>query len=126
MDGVVPWTYQMSQGSNGNPFTVLDGPEIMVAYSGVNGPIPTPTWEAIRDGINDYKYIYLLEKYISTEKNYKNSKAHLIDEKLKQFKQNLGRRPSPEETAYGDWSPDAFAKNRRQIIEWAMEIQKNR
>jgi hypothetical protein len=126
VDGVVPWTYQMSQGSNGNPFTVLDGPEVMVAYPGINGPIPTPIWEAIRDGINDYKYIYLLEKLIKAEQNRKNPKAHLIDEKLKQFKQNLGRGASPEEAQYGDWSPDAFAKNRRQIIEWAMEIQKNR
>jgi hypothetical protein len=122
VDGVVPWTYQMSQGSNGNPFTVLDGPEVMVTYPGIKGPISTPVWESIRDGINDYKYIYQLEKYIYAKKKHKNSKAFLIDEKLKQFKQNLGRRPGPEESVYGDWSPNSFAKNRKQIVKWLLEL----
>ena len=115
----------MSQGSNGNPFTVLDGSEIMVAYPGVNGPIAAPTWEVLREGINDYKYIYLLEKLISAEKNRKNPKAQSIDEKLRQFKQNLGKEPSPEEAAYGDWSPQSFEQKRKQIVDWAMELSKN-
>jgi hypothetical protein len=125
VNGVIPWTYQMSQGSNGNPFTVLDGPEIMVAYPGVNGPIPTPIWEAIRDGINDYKYIYLLQQLISSEKKLNNPVAYSLDGKLRQFKQNLGKGPGPEEAEYGDWSPDSFDKRRKQIVEWAMELQKN-
>jgi hypothetical protein len=122
VDGVVPWTYQMSQGSNGGPFTVLDGPEIMVAYPGVNGPIAAPTWEVIREGINDYKYVYLLEKLISAEKYRKNPVAYSIDGKLRQFKQNLGKGPGPEEAEYGDWSPGAFTKYRKQIIEWLIEL----
>jgi hypothetical protein len=123
VDGVVPWTYQMSQGSNGNPFTVLDGAEIMVAYPGVHGPIPTPVWEAIRDGINDYKYIYLLEKLISEGKVMGNSAALRIEQQLTELKQKIGKSPGPEENDYGDWSPAAFEKKRKQIVEWAMELQ---
>jgi hypothetical protein len=115
----------MSQGSNGNPFTVLDGAEIMVAYPGVNGPIPTPTWEAIRDGINDYKYIYLLEKMISEEKARGNPVALRIEQQLMQLKQNLGESPGQEENEFGDWTPESFEKRRKQIVEWAMELQKN-
>jgi hypothetical protein len=122
VDGVVPWTFQMSQGCNGNPFTVLDGPEVMVAYPGVNGPIPTPTWEAIRDGINDYKYIYLLKKLISSEKAKGNPKANLFESQLQQFKQNLGQAPGEEEDQFGDWSPESFSKRRKQIVEWAFEL----
>ena len=122
VDGVVPWTFQMSQGCNGNPFTVLDGPEVMVAYPGVNGPIPTPTWESIRDGINDYKYIYLLKKLIASEKAKSNPKANLIESQLQQFKQNLGQAPGEEEHQFGDWSPESFAKGRKQIVEWALEL----
>lgn len=124
VDGVVPWTFQMSQGCNGNPFTVLDGSEIMVAYPGVNGPIPTPTWEAIRDGINDYKYIYLLEKLISAEKARENPAALRIEKQLVQLKKNPGKSPGLEENDFGDWLPEIFDKRRKQIVEWAMELQK--
>jgi hypothetical protein len=124
VDGVVPWTYQMSQGSNGNPFTVLDGPEVMVAYPGVNGPIPTPTWEAIRDGVNDYKYIYQLEKLIREEKAKGNSTVVGIEQQLIQMKQNSGKRPGPEENDYGDWAPETFEKHRKQIIEWLLQLMR--
>lgn len=123
VNGVAPWTFQMSQGSNGNPFTVLDGPEIMVAYPGVNGrPIPTPTWEAIRDGINDYKYIYQLEKLISAEKARENPAALRIERQLAQLKKNLGKSPGLKENDFGDWLPETFDKRRKQIVEWAMEL----
>ena len=124
VDGVVPWTYQMSQGSNGNPFTVLDGPEIMVDYPGINGPISTPTWEAIRDGINDYKYIYQLEKLIRAEKARGNLMALSIENQLAQLKQNIGKLPSPEENDFGDWTPEAFEKHRKQIIEWLLQLMR--
>jgi hypothetical protein len=122
VDGIVPWTFQMSQGCNGNPFTVLDGPEVMVAYPGIKGPIPTPTWETIRDGINDYKYIYLLKRLISVAKGRGNAKANLIEQKLQQFKQGLGQAPSEEEDQFGDWPPESFSKRRKQIIKWALEL----
>lgn len=125
VDGVVPWTYQMSQGCNGNPFTVLDGPEVMVAYPGINGPIPTTTWEAIREGINDYKYIYLLKKWIASEKAKSNPKANLIESQLQQFKQNLSRAPGEEEHQFGDWLPESFSKSRKQVIEWALELYRS-
>jgi hypothetical protein len=125
VDGVVPWTFQMSQGCNGNPFTVLDGPEVMVAYPGVNRPIPTPTWEVIRDGINDYKYIYLLKNLISAAKLKGNPKANLIESQLQQFKQNLGQAPGEEEHQYGDWAPESFEKKRKQIVEWVLELNQS-
>ena len=125
VDGVVPWTFQMSQGCNGNPFTVLDGPEVMVAYPGVNRPIPTPTWEVIRDGINDYKYICLLKNLISAAKLQGNPKANFIEKQLEHFKQDLGRAPDEEEHQYGDWAPESFSKKRKQIVEWALELNQS-
>lgn len=122
VNGVVPWTYQMSQGCNGNPFTVLDGPETMVAYPGINGPISTLTWEAIRDGINDYKYIYLLKRLISAANLRGNPKAKFIERQLEQLKQDMGRAPGEDEHQFGDWSPGSFAKKRKQIVEWALEL----
>jgi len=122
VDGVVPWTYQMSQGCNGNPFTVLDGPERMLAYPGVDGPITTPTWEAIRDGINDYKYIYRLRKLISAEKEKGNPRASVIERQLRELKQNLENESAQNESEFGDWTPESFEKNRKLIVNWALEL----
>ena len=91
---------------------------------GVNGPILTPIWEAIRDGINDYKYIYLLEKLISEGKAKGHSVALRIEQQLMQMKQNPGESPGSEENEFGDWTPEAFEQKRKQIVEWAMELQK--
>jgi hypothetical protein len=123
--GVVPWTYQMSQGSNGNPFTVLDGPEVMVAYPGGDGPIPTPTWEMIREGINDYKYIYKLKKLIAAEKAKGNPSAFRIEGELEAFKRRLGESPGPEEGRFNDWSPESFDSRRREITAWIIELYQN-
>jgi hypothetical protein len=120
--GVVPWTYQMSQGSNGNPFTVLDGPEIMVTYPGVDGPITTPTWETIREGINDYRYIYLLTTLIDQGKKQGSLVALRIEQQLTRFKASLGRPPGPAEGEEGDWPSDTFEKRREQIVNWILEL----
>ena len=120
--GVVPWTFQMTQGCNGNPFTILDGTEVMVAYPGINGPITTPTWESIRDGINDYKYIYQLEKLICSEKAKGNPKAAIIEHQINQLKYNLSDYPGIKENIFGDWHPTSFKKRREQIIKWMFEL----
>ncbi|MBS1114028.1 MAG: hypothetical protein H6Q92_1791 [Nitrospirae bacterium] len=121
--GVVPWTFQMSQGCNGNPFTVLDGAEGMVAYPGEKGDIlSTPLWEIIREGINDYKYIYLLERMILSEKKKGNRMASAIEQKLKHFKESLGQGPGWEENRFGDWTPERFETRRNQIVDWVLEL----
>jgi Domain of unknown function (DUF4091) len=122
VQGVVPWTYQMSQGSNGNPFTVLDGPEIMVTYPGKDGPISTPIWESIREGINDYRYICLLEKLITAAKENGNPAADRIEKQLHLLQQQHGRQPGFRENDTGDWSAVAFDKKRAQIAAWALEL----
>jgi hypothetical protein len=123
VDGVVPWTFQMSEGCNGNPFTVLDGPEVMVAYPGVKGPVTTPTWEAIRDGINDYKYIFQLKRLIAAGKERGEPRASEIATRLEKLKKSLGRGPGVEEGEYGDWTPDAFEQRRGQIVDWILELK---
>ncbi len=120
--GVAPWTYQMSQGSNGNPFTVLDGPEIMVTYPGREGVLSTPVWEAVREGINDYRYIYRLERLIASARKRKGSRAGAIERRLLELKRAYPRAPGAEGFVYGDWPPDSFEKRRRDIIDWACKL----
>jgi len=67
--GISPWSFQTSQNAAGDPYTDLDSvkgrPELMVAYPGVDGPVLTPEFEALREGIDDGKYGYQLELRIA-------------------------------------------------------------
>jgi hypothetical protein len=123
VNGVVPWTFQMTQGCGGNPFNVLDGSEVMVAYPAVNGVISTPVWETIREGINDYKYIYLLTKMISEAKAQGNANAESLEKRLEALRHEPGKAPQPMEGEFGDWTPESFAGKRNMIIKWALEAQ---
>jgi hypothetical protein len=118
VNGVAPWTYQMSPGSNGNPFTVLDGPEIMVAYPGAHGPLPTPVWEAIREGITDYKYIYRLERLIASAKRRGIPRAAEIERRLAYMKRASAAPPHSEEGRFGDWAPESFDRRRNDLVAW--------
>ncbi len=68
--GIVPWTFQTSENANGDPYSDIDTsagrPEVMVAYPGTDGPILTPEYEAVREGIDDGKIAYLLETRIES------------------------------------------------------------
>jgi hypothetical protein len=70
--GVAPWTFQTSENAAGDPYTDLDAirrPEVMVAYPGTDGPMPTPEYEAMREGIEDGRYAYLLKTLIEAAGN---------------------------------------------------------
>jgi len=70
--GIAPWTFQASENAAGDPYTDLDArvrPEVMVAYPGMDGPMLTPEYEAMREGIDDGKYAYVLETRIEYSKN---------------------------------------------------------
>lgn len=121
VNGVVPWTYQMSRGSNGNPFTVLDGPEIMVAYPGADGPLPTPVWEAIRDGITDYRYIYRLERLIAAKRR-NSPRAAEIERRLAYMKHASAAPPHSEEGRFGDWAPESFDRRRNDLVAWVRTL----
>ena len=75
-------------GSHGDPFNDFDGVEYrapepadqLLAYPQMKeknnwksylGPIPTIAWESIREGINDYKYLYVLQQTITQALNSK-------------------------------------------------------
>ncbi len=70
--GIVPWTFQTSENAGGNPYTDLDAdrrPEVMVAYPGMDGPMLTPEYEAVREGIDDGRYAFVLETRIAGAKS---------------------------------------------------------
>lgn len=116
--GITPWTFQTTENAAGNPYTDLDnagGAEVMIAYPGLDGPITTPEYEAVREGIDDGRYAYLLEILIEKAKN-----------SPKSSQQNLGLRA---EAAYRHLlvasekaSLEEMDANRKTIINWILRL----
>lgn len=65
VDGMSSWTFQNTQNASGWPTrSDASGRDLYLAYPAPDGPLSTPRWEAIREGIDDHKLIYQLEKRI--------------------------------------------------------------
>jgi hypothetical protein len=66
IDGMSSWTFQNTQNATGLPGKA-DAPAagLYLAYPDPEGPLATLKWEAIREGIDDYRYVYQLEKRIT-------------------------------------------------------------
>jgi len=118
--GITPWTFQTTENAAGSPYTDLDntgGPEVMIAYPGLDGPISTPEYEAVREGIDDGRYAYLLETLIEKARRSPNNST-----------KNLGLQA---ETAYreilaasGNASLEEMDTNRQTIINWILQLSK--
>jgi len=81
------------------------------------GPIPTIAWESIREGINDYKYLYLLSEEINKSLNTKNTQlqkyVQRISYTLKELEKiNKGRKNPLNPT---NWNTEEL----EGIREWA-------
>ncbi len=55
LTGVMPWAYMAY---NDDPYNDFDGPskDMCIAYPSQEGPIPTVSWEAFREGVDDCRY----------------------------------------------------------------------
>ena len=74
--GVTQYHYRVSGGIS-NPrldFAIYDHingskPDYVMTYPAPGGPLPTQQWEAVRQGIYDYRYVYTLKNRIKACKN---------------------------------------------------------
>ena len=65
------WAYNTYYGSPWDDFDNSPGndwPDAAVVYPGPKGPITTRNWEAVREGIQDYKLVVVLEELIEKAK----------------------------------------------------------
>jgi hypothetical protein len=117
--GIAPWTFQTSENASGDPYTDLDtskgSPEVMVAYPGTDGPLLTPEYEAMREGIEDGKYAYVLETRIENARNSQKDEL-----------QRLGRHA---EAAYQEMlesvesaSLEKMDENRETMVKWILQL----
>ena len=74
--GVTQYHYRVSGGIS-NPrldFAIYDHingskPDYVMTYPAPGGPLPTQQWEAVRQGIYDYRYVFTLKNRIRACKN---------------------------------------------------------
>ena len=65
------WAYNTYYGSPWDDFDSIPGvdwPNAAIVYPGPKGPITTRNWEAVREGIQDYKLVVVLEELIEKAK----------------------------------------------------------
>ena len=80
------WAYQSPRG---NPYDDLDGIDWCAAYPGEDGPIPTIEWEALREGIDDFRYVYALERAIAKARESGSAEARPIAEEASRLLNEL-------------------------------------
>jgi hypothetical protein len=125
---LIPWHYQAPCGNPFNDFDANYG-DWCVAYPGPDGPIPTQRWEAVREGIDDYRYVYTLETLCTqAEKSGKGVEAARA---ARQYLKELRDRVQPQQqyvenfstqTAPGLWTHKEYQAARRTIAEHIMKL----
>ncbi|HUL00226.1 MAG TPA: glycoside hydrolase domain-containing protein [Nitrospirota bacterium] len=115
LDGMASWTFQNTQNANGMPLAKnAPGNDIFLAYPDPQAPLPTLRWEAIRDGIDDHKLIYQLEKRIAKLKRT-NIDASRYEELVSSIRAK-GDMPGCHIDNQSPWDSGDFEKIRKEVI----------
>jgi len=121
---VIPWIYQYS---SGDPWNYLDGPRMdFLNRSTPDGePIPVALWEAYREGIDDGRYLYTLQRHIERAKKAGGRLAELARQAEEDIRR-LGTSIEVQEKYQYDklWSGPDFDAHRRQLASWILQLRK--
>ncbi|MDD5697396.1 MAG: DUF6067 family protein [Victivallaceae bacterium] len=93
VEGQMTFTYQLYY-YHKNPYNPLDNsvPQYGHTFPGADESVPTITWEVIREGIDDLRYIKTLEKHIESAQKAGHEKSKAVigaKEVLKQLKADV-------------------------------------
>ncbi|MDI6783435.1 MAG: DUF4091 domain-containing protein [bacterium] len=85
-DGVCFWAYDSWRGDPWSDFDAVGEEGYYsdngVVYSGDQGPIPSRRWEAYREGLQDYQYLYMLEQLVKQAEEESTVQADMELKKL--------------------------------------------
>ena len=120
LDGMNSWGPGTTENSRGNPYEDLDHiyTDYMLFYPAVGGPNPSVNWEALREGIDDVRYVYQLEKLIREKgQKYPHETAE-ADKFLDDLRAKCDIEENTLMNDFGSWTPEAFDQARQQVIGW--------
>lgn len=135
--GIYQWVYQWPSSLGVTPYDELSSGSQgwYYTYPSPEGPLPTPAWEAIREGIDDAKYLCTLQELVKKAKYSKNPQITnevikseaCIEQILDQINLNLG---TPQQSAHAilGWAPywkvEVLDGWRRSLIERISALNK--
>ncbi|MDD5698576.1 MAG: sugar-binding protein [Victivallaceae bacterium] len=144
ISGMITWKQQIKGFHNfhylepyaSNPFNPIDSLYAAFAYPGDEQPLPTLQWEAIREGLDDLKYLRTLEKLIeeSLASNDKQTvenagRAKIFLDKLKNeikpsFRDYTFIHPVTGEPVIvaPAWPISKYDEIRRKIAQWIIKL----
>jgi hypothetical protein len=125
LDGMNSWGPGTTENSRGNPYEDLDHEltDYALTYPHSGGPLATPNWEALREGIDDIRYVYQLEKLCSgmaVNKPAETANALKFLDSIRDLCDFDDRNIIND---FGEWTPERFESLRNQVIEWILKLE---
>lgn len=120
---LVPWIYQADIG---NPWNYLDGSamDFMNRSTADGEPIPVTLWEAMREGIDDGRYLYTLEQLIAEGQKQGGPAAVKAAEAKKELQYTWDAIQAQEKYKYdGLWQGAEFDAYRWLLASKIVELQ---
>ena len=125
LDGICSWGPSTTENSRGNPFEDLDHEfsDYAITYPHVGGPLATPNWEALREGIDDVRYIYQLEKLCSAKGGKHPAEIAEAEKFLDSIRDMCDFNDREIINDFGNWTPERFESIRNQIIKLILKLK---
>ncbi len=118
------WHYFIWGGAVYN--TVASNTMGFLMVPGVNGPLPTIRSEAVREGIDDYRYILALDKLMAQAEKSKDDRVIAQLQAARGTRKEMWEFIDPNYKRLkgsGIWKPEVFGKLRWRIAHAALELQ---
>ena len=124
LDGMSSWGPGTTENSRGDPYEDLDSQfsDWFIFFPHPSGSLPTPNWEAVREGIDDIRYVHQLEKLC---RQWSAAKPELVAS-AEQFLDEIRGMCDFDESSiiedFGDWTPERFDFLRQQVVSWMVRL----
>lgn len=124
LDGMSSWGPGTTQNSRGDPFEDLDSQfsDWFIFFPHPGGPLPTPNWEAVREGIDDIRYIYQLEKLCGQKSAEHPEEVAMAEQFLDEIRGMCDFDDREIIDDFGDWTPERFDSLRKQVVSWVIKL----
>jgi hypothetical protein len=125
LDGMSSWGPSTTENSRGNPYEDLDHEfsDYAITYPHTGGPLATTNWEALREGIDDVRYIYQLEKLCSSKKDKYQAETSDAWKFLDSIRDMCDFNDREIINDFGKWTPERFELLRNQVINWILKLK---
>ena len=131
-EGQLYWAYMNSRGDALNDFDTTSSDHCTVYFKG-RKIIPTIQWECLREGINDFKYLYTLEQAIKKAPKSKAKECAKARQLLAKIRKETMIDLNDYKKRFGSdlalhirsaWAPEKYDRYRKEIAEQIIRLNK--